>query len=141
MLRNLMCLLMTIIFISYSSAQAQEQEKGGIVDDTKKDLIVITGCGLGGAILGLSTLSFVDEPEDHYKNIIVGGAIGVIAGVIVVASLQANRTGNYIEQDVTSIRSLSPQFDTTGRKIWHQSSVAENSVSHKNQFFSMNYSF
>jgi hypothetical protein len=51
----------------------------------------------GGAILGLSTLSFVDEPGDHLKNILFGGAIGLIIGVAVVAYSQAQGSQEAIE--------------------------------------------
>ena len=36
--------------------------------------------GLGGAVLGLSTLSFYGSPQDHLQNVAVGFALGVLVG-------------------------------------------------------------
>lgn len=47
----------------------------------KKQLAVIIFSGLGGAFLGLSTLSFYGRPQDHLQNISTGFAIGIIGGV------------------------------------------------------------
>jgi bacteriorhodopsin len=60
-----------------------------IAAQTKNDFLVVMAAGVGGAVLGLSTLSFASEPEDNYGNILTGGAIGIIAGVIYVAYRQA----------------------------------------------------
>jgi hypothetical protein len=46
----------------------------------RKQMATIVFAGLGGAILGLSTLSFYGRPQDHLVNIAIGFAIGVIAG-------------------------------------------------------------
>ena len=40
--------------------------------------------GLGGAVLGLSTLSFYGRPQDRLSNIAIGFAFGVIAGTTFV---------------------------------------------------------
>ena len=48
------------------------------------DLSIVLGCGLGGAVLGLSTLSFVERPGKHLKNILIGSSIGIIVGVGIV---------------------------------------------------------
>ena len=61
------------------------QQGGDILQETMTDMYIVAGSGLGGAVLGLSTLSFVEEPSEHLKNVIVGGAIGIIIGVGVVA--------------------------------------------------------
>jgi hypothetical protein len=47
----------------------QEAPNYSLADQTKNDMMVIIAAGVGGAILGLSTLSFVDEPGDHYDNV------------------------------------------------------------------------
>lgn len=36
--------------------------------------------GLGGAVLGLSTLSFYGKPQEHISNIYVGLGAGLMAG-------------------------------------------------------------
>jgi hypothetical protein len=50
----------------------------------RKHMATILFCGLGGAILGLSTLSFYGRPQDNLNNITIGFAIGIIAGTTVV---------------------------------------------------------
>lgn len=44
-------------------------------------------CGLGGAVLGLSTLSFYGQPEQHISNIYVGLAVGLLAGTSYVIAV------------------------------------------------------
>ena len=39
------------------------------------------GTGTAGAILGLSTLSFHDQPSNHLNNVVIGTATGAIVGV------------------------------------------------------------
>jgi hypothetical protein len=56
-------------------------ESSDILSDSMNDVYLVVGAGLGGAVLGLSTLSFVDEPSENLKNVVVGGALGLIVGV------------------------------------------------------------
>lgn len=90
------CIIYFSLFLSISSnifAQSTNPDfysSEKIAQQGKNDFLVVLAGGLGGAVLGLSTLSFVDEPEDHLDNILTGGAIGIIAGVIYVAYRQAN---------------------------------------------------
>ncbi len=67
-----------------------QQYQPNLVDQSKNDFMIVLAAGGAGAVLGLSTLSFVSEPDDHYDNILTGGAIGIIAGVLYVAYRQAN---------------------------------------------------
>jgi hypothetical protein len=81
-----------------AGADAAEVSAGAsIIDKTKNDLMLITFAGLGGAVLGLSTLSFVEQPEKKLKNIVTGGALGIIAGVLFVAYKQATDTTGILE--------------------------------------------
>lgn len=100
---------------------AQNAGGGGDIDelvaDTKNDLLVVVGGGLAGAILGLSTLSFVEEPKEHTRNIIVGASIGIIAGVGYVAFSQATKSQEMIygmEGEGASV-----DFNTHERRGWH----------------------
>ena len=79
---------------------------------------------MAGAVLGLSTLSFVEEPKDHTRNIIVGASIGIIFGVGYVAFSQATKTQEMMygpEDEVQAkLESLSPKdLDTYTRSEWH----------------------
>jgi uncharacterized membrane protein YkvI len=93
-LQKLATLIIIFLFIVNPVASFAQEEKAanGFVDDSIRDMSIVLGAGLAGAVLGLSTLSFVDEPSQHTKNIAVGGAIGVIIGVTVVVLTQASQT-------------------------------------------------
>lgn len=115
--------LTTFFFISLlmliTRPSLAQSNKSDLVDSSIRDITTVMMTGAGGAVLGLSTLSFVDEPKDHLRNILVGGAIGIIVGVGVVAYNQANvskddfkKTGSY-DRDT-------PEFSTPARHHWHQ---------------------
>jgi hypothetical protein len=61
-------------------AGEQKAHAGG----PRKQLATIIFAGLGGAILGLSTLSFYGRPQDYLANIPIGFAIGIMAGTTLV---------------------------------------------------------
>lgn len=71
-----------------------------IIQQSLGDLTLVGIAGVGGAVLGLSTLSFVETPKDHLDNVLVGGAIGIIVGVGIVAYFQAVKSNSkYQEAD------------------------------------------
>lgn len=104
------------IFTAITPVKGFAQENSSIVEQSLQDAMIIGGTALGGAVLGLSTLSFVDEPSDHLKNVLVGGAVGIIVGVGLVAYMQANKSQTIYKQ--SSVDSL--EFETTQRVAWHQ---------------------
>ena len=116
---KLLGLVISLIF----SSPGLSQEGGGdeYFEDGFRDISRIGATAVGGTILGLSTLSFVDEPGDHLKNIYVGTAIGVIIGVGLVAYMAATKNKGLYE-DNASLKSPPPGklFATGQRKLWHQ---------------------
>jgi hypothetical protein len=97
-MRFLISLFLLLSFaLPHELAFAQQDEKT-FADEGMDDLMVVAGIGAGGALLGLSTLSFVKEPKDHTDKIITGAAIGIIIGVIVVAVGQADKAQNRFEE-------------------------------------------
>lgn len=52
---------------------------------------------IGGAVLGLSTLSFYGKPQEHTDNITNGALVGFVAGLSYVAydSSRPQPVGNY----------------------------------------------
>ena len=50
----------------------------------REQMAKIIFSGLGGAILGLSTLSFYGRPQDKLANIAIGFALGVMVGTAYV---------------------------------------------------------
>lgn len=71
----------------------EEKQKTG----PRRQLATIVFMGLGGAVLGLSTLSFYGRPQDHLSNIAIGFAVGVIAGTVVVTYSTASKPNYYSE--------------------------------------------
>jgi hypothetical protein len=130
-------LLLTLTF----NAQAQDPGGEDVFDDHKNDLLIVVGGGLAGAILGLSTLSFVEEPKEHTRNILVGASLGIIAGVGYVAFNQANKQKSFMLGPPEEDASLDPKFfDTSKRVAWHNQEVNDktNFINSLNQ---VNYSF
>lgn len=67
-------------FAQNSPSSSISQDEGPRPGGPRRQLATIIFAGLGGAILGLSTLSFYGRPQDNLSNIAVGFAVGVIAG-------------------------------------------------------------
>lgn len=88
-------LVAALVLLRPLGAEAKD-ESLNFADDSVKDISIVLGAGVVGAVLGLSTLSFVEDPSVHTKNIAVGGAIGIILGVGVVVFSQATKTTSVI---------------------------------------------
>ncbi len=121
-LKTLKVIFLTLSLLSPLFASAQQSED--IIGDSLKDITTVAVMGATGAVLGLSTLSFVDEPKDHLKNILVGGALGIIVGVGFVAYNQANQSKQVIRNGAMVSPSLK-DMPTLERNSWHQASVGE----------------
>lgn len=97
---------------------AQEDNAGGddIIKNTQNDIMLVGAAGAGGAILGLSTLSFYDKASNHIANVWTGAAIGIIVGVIFVAYNSAQKG----QEELVGSHS-SEEFSTSERSSWHTS--------------------
>jgi len=62
------------------ASSAGDQRAKGLAGP-RRQLATIVFAGLGGAILGLSTLSFYGSPQNNLQNIPIGFGIGLIAGI------------------------------------------------------------
>ncbi len=107
-----LALALTLSFQSFASSAED------FVSSTQDDIILVLSCGLGGAVLGLSTLSFVDEPKDNTDNILVGASVGIIAGVIIAAYNAAGKSRDMFDDKSAKVKD-SKFFATTDRKNWH----------------------
>ncbi len=117
-IKKVILLLLSSFALLNSSVCAQQDD---IVQQTMRDAYIVAGAGAGGAILGLSTLSFVEEPKDHLKNIVVGGAIGIIIGVGIVAWRQATASSQLYNQNAELLKELPrSEFSTAMRSGWHR---------------------
>lgn len=103
------------------------QQESDLASQSLNDFLIVAGAGLGGAVLGLSTLSFVEEPSEHTNNILVGGALGIIAGVIVVVYLKATETTQQMStggQYQSYYAATASKLETVERSSWYESDVA-----------------
>lgn len=120
--RFLTFFITTAILVNPLRSLAQDSTSTGFLDESLQDLTVVLGSGAAGAVLGLSTLSFVEEPKDHMKNIAIGGAIGVVIGVGIVIFGQATKSSssitNNVPKEITPVTSESlARVDFTKQKI------------------------
>jgi hypothetical protein len=109
-MKKCLAVILAIHMVLTSAAFAQDNNED-FVKSTQQDILLVGAMGAGGAILGLSTLSFYDTPSKHISNIWTGAAIGVIAGVIFVAYNSAQKGS----EDLVSKR----DFGTSERTKWH----------------------
>jgi hypothetical protein len=82
------------------------QTSNGIIG-FRRGLATVMLAGVGGAILGLSTLSFYGEPQEHIGNIWTGLAFGAIGGAAYVFS-QGEQRHQINVFDSPEQRSLAP---------------------------------
>lgn len=114
-MKKLVCALLSVqIFFATAVMNPASAVDDDILKSTQNDLILVAAAGAGGAILGLSTLSFVDKPSKHVSNIWTGAAIGIIAGVVFVAYQSAQRGSEDLQSDEASI-----YFNSSERYAWH----------------------
>jgi hypothetical protein len=111
-------LLTFILFVPRTWAQDNASED--IVKETQSDLMIVGAAGVGGAVLGLSTLSFYDKPSSHVANIWMGAAIGIIGGVVLVAVSHAQKSQDSLESYSPK---TTPDFSTSERYAWHVSNT------------------
>jgi len=105
--------LIFLICLFQLQAVFAQAESDDFVKNTQNDLLIVAGAGAAGAILGLSTLSFVERPSNHLRNVWTGAALGIIAGVVFVAYTGAQKGSEGLVSE------------TEYRKLWHDSVNAE----------------
>ena len=101
-------IIVVIIFCLVSSfswaQQSAPAESGGgstAADNygPKRQIATIVYMGLGGAVLGLSTLSFYGRPQDKLTNIAIGFGIGVIIGTVYMTYQAATNPQEFYRSD------------------------------------------
>ena len=94
-MKSLLTLIITAVILINPLQQVSAQDStkpSGVLDESLADLTLVLGSGAVGAVLGLSTLSFVDKPKDHMKNVAIGGALGIVIGVGIAVFGQATKS-------------------------------------------------
>ena len=106
MSKNILMILLSLFLVVSSFAQAPPpapapaagappEEKAKSTNGPRKQLATIIFAGLGGAVLGLSTLSFYGRPQDNLSNIAIGFALGVITGTVIVTYRAATNPAEF----------------------------------------------
>lgn len=85
----------TTAFAQAGTAPEQRAKPSG---GPRRQLATILFAGLGGAVLGLSTLSFYGRPQEKLSNIAIGFAFGVIGGTTYVTYKAATGPGEFYGQ-------------------------------------------
>jgi hypothetical protein len=88
--------LLVVAMASTSLAQAAPETRS--TGGPRRQLATILFAGLGGAVLGLSTLSFYGRPQDKLANIAIGFAGGVIIGTTFVTYKAATNPSEFYGQ-------------------------------------------
>ncbi len=106
-LRSASRLLAVFIAVAVSFASTTTFAQGAIADKPpaggpRRQLGTIIYAGLGGAVLGLSTLSFYGRPQDKLANIAIGFAVGVIAGTAAVTYSAATNPDDFYGADIST---------------------------------------
>lgn len=126
-MKSLLTLIITTVILINPIQQASAQDnmsQSGVLDESLADLTLVLGAGAAGAVLGLSTLSFVDKPKDHFKNIAIGGAIGIVLGVGIAVFGQATKSQTVVVDAKIPLDSNS--VESFARADFSKQRIAEN---------------
>ncbi len=105
-----------ILIVGFPGGVMAQQRADSITypdNHPRKQMATIVISGLGGGILGLSTLSFYGRPQDHLNNIAIGFAMGVLVGTSYVTYRAARDPYERRYQGM-----LEPTFNSLTRQDW-----------------------
>lgn len=97
-MKKIFLIFVSAILLSEVSLAQTSTSSSGLIG-FRRGLATVMFAGLGGAILGLSTLSFYGEPQEHIGNIWAGLAIGAFGGTAYVFS-QSQRSAATASMDM-----------------------------------------
>lgn len=78
-----------LLSLCISTSSFAQSRSYAATEGPRRNFTTVIYAGLGGAILGLSTLSFHGRPQDHMDDIAIGFAVGIIAGALYTSYLAA----------------------------------------------------
>ncbi|HEX4924978.1 MAG TPA: hypothetical protein VFV50_12870 [Bdellovibrionales bacterium] len=93
---KLLSMILVVAFTLPARAQPADENKSRL-GGPRRQIALIIFAGLGGAILGLSTLSFYGRPQDRLSNIAIGFAVGIIGGTVYVTYKAAAEPKTFYE--------------------------------------------
>jgi hypothetical protein len=130
---------------TYAQAGGGGAGAGGgddLIKSSMNDLAMVGGAGLAGAVIGLSTLSFTEHPTENLNNILIGGSIGIILGVAIVAYTQATRgQETMVPQESAGLDRSNKDFSASERLAWHREKFQESEAFFKKEGPKLSFSF
>ena len=114
-----LCLFACTLVLQTSFATAQAPA-GSTAMGARKRLNYIVLAGLGGAVLGLSTLSFYGRPQEKLSNIAIGAAFGIIAGTIMTTYQAASDPKDFYGDGKDRSKAEIWALETTQQRIQHE---------------------
>src|ERR1043166_65024 len=96
-----------------ASFGASEENSSKLTGGPRRQIALIIFAGLGGAVLGLSTLSFYGRPQDKLSNIAIGAAVGIIVGTIYVTYKAATQPSEFYGEGYRGARIENQHYLTT----------------------------
>lgn len=104
MKKSFVSLLVVFGFLFSFCPQAAEAQTStsGTTNGIRRGVAIVMFAGLAGAVLGVSTLSFYGEPQEHINNIWTGLALGALAGGAYVVSQSQKATMKTEQQRPTN---------------------------------------
>lgn len=93
--KSTFCFVILLFFYSNVFAESSYGNYSSSGGSVRGQVARIMMSGLGGAVFGLSTLSFYGEPQKHLSNVALGAAVGLLIGSIYVTSVSLQDDYNY----------------------------------------------
>lgn len=88
--RQSIILIRMILILFLLAAQNLKAESQNVLSsqssNIKGQVARIMMSGLGGAVFGVSTLSFYGKPQEHLSNVAIGSVVGLILGAVYVTN-------------------------------------------------------
>lgn len=103
--------LILILAVTLAQSSMAQTSTGTGFLGFRRGLATVMLAGLGGAVLGLSTLSFYGEPQDHIGNIWVGLAVGALGGTAYV--LAQSQSQNQFALESNPLKGLSQRVPSS----------------------------
>jgi hypothetical protein len=116
-------LAVCLSLLANSMAYGQDQADNDVLQESMRDFKTVAFAAAGGALLGISTLSFDSHPSRNFRTVFfVGGSIGVGIGVAVVFYQQAMKSRSTLPQAELD-DAPSAYFNSRERLQWHLAHV------------------
>lgn len=120
--KSTLVFIISLVFYSNVFAESTSRTYNSSGSSVRGQVARIMMSGLGGAVFGVSTLSFYGEPQKHLSNVAIGAAIGLLIGSAYVTSESLKEDYLYTDQsDAFSYRNQIANLASRGRDMKSES--------------------